>query len=165
MSVGKDLFSWARTFEMPFAVSRALLPGAWYTSRQEARFPSTNELLEKVNLPSSTLATSLRYTRSPVDGTVLTITFSKSETLLSRPLTRIPNSNVCVCCWGGTPAEPAATCTFCALSAEMTSVGVKLYDAIFSGSIQMRILKSSVNLLMLPTPGTRSNASCTKMFV
>ena len=80
----------------------------------------------------------------------------------------MPNSKVCVVCCGGTPAEPAATCTFCAFSAAMISCGVKAVsghfigvhpdahteiigkpvDAAYAGHAQQRILYKNIGVVI-----------------
>ena len=63
------------------------------------------------------------------------------------------------------PIVPAATCRFWLDNAFVTSEAVKPNCASLPGSSQIRILKLSARTKMSPTPGTRSNASLTKMLV
>ena len=57
---GKRFFQLGEHFVNAICRFKGIAPRCLINKETEARFPSTNELLEKVNLPSSTLATSLR---------------------------------------------------------------------------------------------------------
>ena len=67
--------------------------------------------------------------------------------------------SICSLPCGRPPIWPAAISAFCALIAEMTSLGIRENAASRDGLSQMRIAAGAPNTLTSPTPGTRESGS------
>jgi hypothetical protein len=72
-------------------------------------------------------------------GRGLRTTFLKSSTVWRRERAVTVASSRWPCGAGRAPISPAGTCVFCAVSAAVTSEGIRLTAASLAGSSQMRM--------------------------
>jgi hypothetical protein len=92
-------------------------------------------------------------------GSVFKTIFWNSSTVCIRDCAVTVALSICPCGEGRPPTSPAATSLFCAVIAEITSLGISDIAASRCGLSQMRIACGAPKILTSPTPSTRDSGS------
>ena len=147
MPSGRSLRSSSSILCTPSATATALAPRCFFTPRPWAGLPSTRDMRRMSSKPSSTSATSDRYTVEPsCSRTTRPRRVSRSS---ASPITRTLTSRPSV------SMRPAGSSTCSRCSAAITSVTVSPLASSFSASTQMRTLRSRAPpTITSPTPST-----------
>ena len=130
--------------------------GVWLMAMMAAGVFLKVDFKPYVSAPSSTVATSFKRTIPPFSFVAMII-FSKSSTLLKRPFAVKDNVIKLVFGEGADPIEPTEACTFCVLTALMTSFEFNFKAVNFSGLSQMRMAYWGPKIVTSPTPLTRAS--------
>ncbi len=151
---GKNFASSSTRARTALAVCSAFAPAASRTPMPDDGRPLMKVSISDDSPPSSTRATSPRYTRDP-SGETRSRMARNCSGVWRRVWAVMVAVSRCPSTAGSPPSWPADTWAFWACSAFETSIGVIRYLASRAGSSQIRMAYCEPKVVTSPTPDTR----------